>query len=63
MEQSRIDWPSFGLCAAILLFTSIPLMVYPEASSAYLEKLYTTIASEFGVLYLLASVGSISFLA
>jgi BCCT family betaine/carnitine transporter len=62
MEQSRVDWPSFGLCAAILLFTSVPLMAYPEASSVYLEKLYTTIASEFGVFYLLASVGAIGFL-
>jgi BCCT family betaine/carnitine transporter len=62
MEQSRVDWPSFVLCAAILLFTSVPLLVYPEASSAYLEMMYTTIANEFGVLYLLASVGSIGFL-
>jgi len=63
MEQSRIDWPSFVLCAAILLFTSIPLMAFPEASSAYLENVYSYIANEFGVLYLLASVGSIGFLA
>jgi len=62
MEQSRVDWPSFVVCAAILLFASVPLIAYPEASSAYLEKAYTYIASEFGVLYLLASVGAIGFL-
>jgi BCCT family betaine/carnitine transporter len=62
MEQSRVDWPSFVLCGAILLFVSVPLMAFPEASSAYLETMYTYIASEFGVLYLLASVGSIGFL-
>ncbi len=62
MEQSRIDWPSFGLCAAILLFTSVPLFAFPEASSAFLEKLYAYISNEFGILYLLASVAAIGFL-
>lgn len=62
MEQSRIDWPSFGLCAAILVFVSVPLFAYPQASSDFLESLYNTIASEFGVLYLLASVAAIAFL-
>jgi len=62
MDQSRIDWPSFGTCAAILLFTSIPLFAYPEASGVFLEKLYAYISSEFGVLYLLASVAVIGFL-
>lgn len=63
MEQSRVDWPSFGLCAAIILFTAIPLFAFPDASSAFLEKLYAYIANEFGVLYLLASVAAIGFLA
>ncbi|MCH9694504.1 MAG: BCCT family transporter [Gammaproteobacteria bacterium] len=63
MEQSRIDWPSFGLCAAIILFTSIPLFAWPEVSARFLENLYAYIASEFGILYLLASVAAIGFLA
>jgi len=63
VEQSRVDWPSFGLCAAIILFTAIPLFAFPDASSAFLEKLYAYIANEFGVLYLLASVAAIGFLA
>jgi len=63
VEQSRVDWPSFGLCAAIILFTAIPLFVFPDASSAFLERLYAYIANEFGVLYLLASVAAIGFLA
>ncbi len=63
MEQSRIDWPSFGVCAAILVFSAIPLVAFPEESGAFLESLYTYIAGEFGVLYLLASVSVISFLA
>ena len=63
MEQSRVDWPSFGLCAAIIVFSAVPLMAYPEESSAFLERLYAYIANEFGVLYLLASVAAIGFLA
>ena len=62
MEQSRIDWPSFAICALILVGASIPLFVYPEASEAALEGLYGYIASELGVLYLLASVAAIGFL-
>jgi len=63
MEQSRIDWPSFGLCAAIIILAAIPLFAFPDQSSVFLERLYTTIANEFGVLYLLASVAAIGFLA
>ena len=40
MEQRRIDWPSFGLCALILLAASIPLFAYPSESEAVLEALY-----------------------
>ena len=62
MEQRRIDWPSFGLCAFILLAASVPLFAYPGESEAVLEALYGFIASEFGILYLLASVAAIGFL-
>jgi BCCT family betaine/carnitine transporter len=62
MEQSRIDWPSFVLCALILIGASIPLFAFPFASEAVLERLYGFIASEFGILYLLASVAAIVFL-
>ena len=62
MDQSRIDWPSFVLCALILTGASIPLFVFPDVSEAMLERLYGFIASEFGILYLLASVAAIAFL-
>lgn len=62
MEQSRIDWPSFVICALILIGASIPLFVYPDASEAALESLYGYIASELGALYLLASIATIGFL-
>ena len=62
MEQSRIDWPSFGLCAFILVGASIPLFLYPDASEAMLELLYGQLTTNFGILYLLASVVAIAFL-
>ena len=63
MQQSRIDWPSFGLCAAILAGASVPLFLFPQAANEILEALYGYIAGELGFLYLLASVATISFLA
>ncbi len=62
MEQSRIDWPSFGLAAAILVGASVPLFAWPQESSAALEALYGFIAREFGILYLMAGVAAIGFL-
>lgn len=62
MEQSRIDWPGFGLCALILVATSVPLFLFPDAASAALETLYHIIATKLGIFYLLASVAAIGFL-
>ncbi|MCP5093606.1 MAG: BCCT family transporter, partial [Gammaproteobacteria bacterium] len=62
MEQSRIDWPSFGLCALVLVSTSVPLFLFPDAASAALETLYHFIATKFGIFYLLASVAAIGLL-
>jgi BCCT family betaine/carnitine transporter len=62
MEQSRIDWASFGACAGIIIAVCITLLVAPEAAEAKLQSIYDYIASEFGILYLLASVAAISFL-
>jgi BCCT family betaine/carnitine transporter len=62
MDQSRIDWPSFVLAAAILVLASIPMFVYPAESSAFLESLYAYISHKFGVLYLLAGVAAVGFL-
>jgi BCCT family betaine/carnitine transporter len=63
VEQSRVDWPGFGLSAAIVVLAAIPLFAYPDESSVFLERLYAYIANQFGVLYLLASVAAIGFLA
>jgi len=62
MEQSRIDWPSFGTCVAIIAAAGIFLSVSPETAGPMLQGLYDYIAIEFGVFYLLASVAAIVFL-
>lgn len=63
MEQSRIDWPSFGTCAAIIGAACIFLIVSPDTAGPMLQSLYEFIAREFGIFYLLASVAAIGFLA
>ena len=62
MEQSRIDWPSFGACVAIIATVGITLLVAPDAAAERLNSLYQLIAREFGIFYLLASVAAITFL-
>jgi BCCT family betaine/carnitine transporter len=62
MEQSRVDWPSFGACVAIIVLVCIPLAASPDTAGAMLQATYDYIAIEFGIFYLLASVAAISFL-
>jgi BCCT family betaine/carnitine transporter len=63
MEQSRIDWPSFGTCVAIIVSVSLVLAVFPDSAGSAMTSTYEYIATEFGILYLLASVAAIGFLA
>ena len=62
MEQSRIDWPSFGVCVAIIVVVCVTLATFPEAASDTMRALYEYIAIEFGIFYLMASVAAIGFL-
>ena len=62
MEQSRIDWPSFATCVAIIAVAGLFLLVSADTARAMLQSLYDYIAIEFGIFYLLASVAAISFL-
>ena len=63
MDRSRIDWPSFGASVAFIVVVCIPLAFAPEVAGKQLEVLYNYIANQFGILYLLASVGAMGFLA
>jgi BCCT family betaine/carnitine transporter len=62
MEQSRIDWPSFGTCVAIIALVCVPIAFAPDAAARYLQSAYNWISQELGILYLLASVAAIGFL-
>ena len=62
MEQRRIDWPSFGVCVAIIIVVCVTLAAFPETAGDTMRKLYEFIATELGIFYLIASVAAISFL-
>jgi BCCT family betaine/carnitine transporter len=62
VEQSRIDWPSFVACVVLILGVCIPLALFSDWAGVALQSLYDFIAAEFGIAYLLASVGAIGFL-
>lgn len=62
MEQSRIDWPSFGASVAIIGVVGSVLLIAPDAAAERLTALYEFIATKFGIFYLLASVAAIVFL-
>ena len=62
MEQSRTDWVNFGICAGIIVLVCLPLILAPESGGAVMLRLYDTIASEFGILYLTAGVACLGFL-
>lgn len=63
MEQSKTDWANFGACATIIVLVCLPLAASPESSGVLLQKMYDFIAGRFGVLYLIAAVACIGFLA
>jgi len=62
MDQKKIDRPAFFTSVAILLLVCIPLAMSPDSAGQVLQSLYDYIAREFGVLYLLASVGANGFI-
>ncbi len=62
MDQSRIDWPSFGSCVAVIAFVCLPIVLFPNTVGSFLEAAYDWISRELGILYLLASVAAIGFL-
>jgi len=62
MEHKRIDKPAFVTSVAIIVLVCIPLALSPDSAGVVLESLYDYIAVEFGVVYLLSSVGAIGFL-
>ena len=62
MNNHRIDKPAFFTSVAIIVLVCIPLAASPDTAGRVLQNIYDYIAQEFGVLYLLASVGANGFL-
>ena len=62
MEHKTIDKPAFITSVSIVILVCIPLVWFPDAAGTALQKLYDYIAREFGVVFLLASVGALGFL-
>lgn len=63
MDQKQVDWPGFIATVAMILIVCIPLAVAGENAAVFLQNIYDYIAAQFGILYLLAAVGTVSFLA
>lgn len=62
MEQKKIDRPAFITSVAIIILVCIPLAYSPETSGVLLQSAYDYISTEFGVIYLIASVAANGFL-
>ncbi|MDH5304501.1 MAG: BCCT family transporter [Gammaproteobacteria bacterium] len=62
MDQSKIDWPSFIASMAMILMVCIPLAYAGDDAAVFLQHIYDYISRKFGILYLLAAVGSVGFL-
>jgi BCCT family betaine/carnitine transporter len=63
MNETRIDWISFWTCVVLIFAICVPLAINPELGGTFLTSLYARIADGFGIVYLLASVSCIGFLA
>ncbi|MSQ99074.1 MAG: BCCT family transporter [Xanthomonadales bacterium] len=55
--KQQIDWPGFVAACAIIVLTSVPLALFPEASARIIENLYDVISHNLAFLYLMAGMG------
>jgi len=58
MEHKKIDKPAFFTSVALVILACLPLVAFPDAAGNFLQTLYDYLANEFGVAYLLASIGT-----
>jgi BCCT family betaine/carnitine transporter len=62
MKEARIDRPLFFAASAIAIAVCIPLGLIPEQAEKFISGLYGQIAGNFGILYQLFAIATISFL-
>ncbi|WP_020412824.1 BCCT family transporter [Microbulbifer variabilis] len=60
-SEDLIDWPTFLGALAILLVTTLPLILYPEAGSMWLLAVKDLVTEKLGVFYLLLGIGAMLF--
>lgn len=63
MDESKIDWPSFIATVAMILIVCIPLAMAGDKAAFFLQEVYNFISNRFGILYLLAALCTVGFLA
>ena len=62
MHNENIDWFIFLSSVAIVVLVCVPLVVYPQEGKAVLDRAFAYVTDEFGVAYVLMSVGTMGFL-
>ncbi|GEL78549.1 BCCT family transporter [Tenuibacillus multivorans] len=62
MNRKFIDWPTFIAAFILLLAVVIPLVIYPEAGTEFVNKLNDFVSGNFGFLYLVMGLGIFFFL-
>ncbi|MDQ0160048.1 BCCT family transporter [Alkalibacillus salilacus] len=62
MRTRLIDWPTFIISFIVILAVVIPLIIYPEAGSAFVAQLNNVMSDRFGFLYLTMGLAIFFFL-
>jgi BCCT family betaine/carnitine transporter len=61
-RPASIDWPVFSGSVALLVSLCLPLALYPEDGKVLLGQAFDFLTQNFGVVYILAGIGSLIFL-
>jgi len=61
MDQPKVDRPVFAAALILLLAVCAPLLFAPDASAAYIGKLYAGLTQQLGFLYLWSAVAVLGF--
>ena len=60
-EEPRIEWSLFIGALVVLLAVCAPLFAFPEDSADFIKKIYSTVTTHFGFLYLWSGVAVLAF--